>query len=46
MKYPCKQKFVPTGMIKMKIYAQCIDKSMDIHEQACVAVVGASNKTH
>ena len=44
MKYPCKEKFAPTMMNKIRKCSLFMDLSMDINEQACVAVVGASNK--
>ncbi len=45
MKYPCKRKFAPTVMNRIRVGFQFqIVFSMDIHERACVAVVGASNK--
>ncbi len=43
MKYPCKRNFTPTVMNKIRAGFLCmVCISMDIHEQACVAVVGAN----
>ncbi len=44
MKYPCKWTFAPTEVNTMceKFLQELL--GMDIHEQASVSVVGASNK--
>lgn len=45
MKYPCKLKFAPTLMNKIQEWFMFVmNMCMDIHEQASVAAVGASNK--